>query len=204
MAIDHCDFPKAQAIDCHLDRLKEELAFATSKAGHVEIQFLLDLKKEAIRVKAAAALRKAHDAASEVQGAFQNRLIELFGAHTREPKALSDRYTESLELELMRIVPDAIRLKKQARSSAKNRDYSLADVLSQQSNEASRKQIEKKQEAAKQFFDSKKERMKARHEQEREAVKEKLDRDLETIHHELNVAKKRYKANLCTTTTISA
>jgi hypothetical protein len=195
-AIDDCDFAKVREIDCHCDRLKEELAFAKSKASHVESQFVLDLKKEAIRVKAAAALQKARDEVFKMKAAFQDRLIELYGIHTRELEALADRYRESVELELMRRVPNSIQLKKQAQFSAKNRDYSLADILSQESNEAWKKQIEKKREEMKQLFHSKRERMKARHGQDREAVDAKLERDIEMIQYRFNAKMDRYKASL--------
>jgi hypothetical protein len=185
-----CDFAKARAIDCHLDR---------PKVGHIETQFVLDLKKEALRVKAANALQSARDAVFETQAAFQNRLIALYTAHTQELEALSEQYSEALELELIRIVPEAIQLKKQAQATARLRDYSLADILYHESNETYRQQIEKKKSEVRQLFNKKKDRIEARQNLERHACKDKQERDIEFIQQKFNADMARFRASLSKT-----
>jgi hypothetical protein len=198
-AIGACDFSRVRAIDAHLDRLRDDLAFARKSAGRVEGQFVLDLKREALRVRAAAALQEAREAVFALQAAFQGRLIELHEAHGRALAAFSEQYAAALELELTRIVPDAIQLKRQAQFNARNRDYGIAEALFEESTERQRGQLAKKQEEVKQLFETKRERIECRYQKVVEACRKKQIHDIEGIQQRFDAEIARYRANLVRT-----
>jgi hypothetical protein len=180
-AIADCDFAKARAIDCHLDRLREEIAFTKSTSRKIQVELDLNLKKEEIRLQAATALQETRDQTFAIQKDFQERLIELHHIHSEELVTFAQEYATALELESTRAVPDAVFLKRQAQFNAKHRNYATAEALFEESNQARVDQTERRQNDLKAVFVSRRQRIIARQEGEVALCLEKQHRALEIV-----------------------
>jgi hypothetical protein len=180
-AIADCDFVKARALDCHLDRLKEEHVFTRTSSKQVQLELALNLKKESLRLQAAKDLQEARDRIFTLQRDFQSRLIDLHRIHSDELVAFAQEYATALELESTRAVPDAVYLKRQAQFNAKHRNYVEAEALFEQSKQARIEQTERRQSDLKHVFNLRKGRIVARQEGEVELCLDKQRRELEVI-----------------------
>jgi hypothetical protein len=172
---------KARAIDCFLDRLKEELELTQRSTTQIGNDLKLDLKKEALRVKASQRVQEARDKIFSIQSAFQERLIELHNQHSQELVTFAEQYAAALELESIRIIPDAIYLKRQAQFRARNRDYGAAEALFEESNQARRDQTDTRQAAVRQLFEARRTRIEQKQISEIRACAERQAREIEFI-----------------------
>jgi hypothetical protein len=183
-AVSSCDFMKTRVLDCHIDRLKEELAATQSSSKKIETDLLIDLKKEAVRAKSTELLQAAQERVLGAQSAHQERLLRLRAAHGDELARHGEQYAAALELETTRANPDAEQLRRQAQFSAGCRNYGTADALLAAAARARRGQIARRQLELKKLFDGQRSRIVERHEREIEVSYKRLDRDVQRIKME--------------------
>jgi hypothetical protein len=182
-----------------LDRLKDEISIAQSKSSSSENQFLLDLKKESIRMEATTKLQEAREAIFQVQAGYQTQLIQLHQAHGQESIRFAERYAAALEMELTRVVPEAVYLKRQAQFNARQREYGLAEQLFEQANATTRQHMMKIQERVQRSFEAKRAKIQSRQAQEIAICSEKRTRELELKKQKFADEIARYKASLTKT-----
>ena len=184
VAITECDFAKARAIDCHIDRLKEEIQYTLQNSVDIEKELALDMKREEIRAEAARQLQEVREQIYAVQTSYQKRLMELHRIHSDELVQFAEQYAAALELESTRSCPDALRLQRQAQFNAKQRDYDAAETLFQQSNQVRTEQTAKMQDEVHATFEKRRARMQQRHREEDALCEEKQEREIEVIENE--------------------
>ena len=183
-AITECDFAKARAIDCHIDRLKEEIEYTRKNTTDIENELAFDMKREEIRSEAARQLQNVREEIYAVQNAYQLRLMELHRTHSDELVQFAEQYAAALELESTRSCPDALLLQRQAQFNAKNRDYGAAEYLFEQSNQTRVEKTAKMQDEVQAIFEKRKARIVQRHKEEDALCIEKQEREIEVIENE--------------------
>ena len=201
IAITECDFAKVRAIDCHIDRLKEEIAINKSSTNRLQAELVFDGEKEKIRMQAAKRLQKTREKIFAVQAAYQRRLMELHYIHSDELTKYADDYAASLELEATRVVPEAVYLQRQAQYNAKQRNYGAAAQLFEQSNQARVEKTDKQQEDVKVLYEGRKDRILKRQEEENSMCLAKQDQEIEMIEKEFEKKLAKYKNRIYKTGT---
>jgi hypothetical protein len=180
-AISSCDFGKIRVLDCHIDRLKEEMAATKARSSKIESDLVLDVKRESVRAKAEQKLQEARDSVLALQSAYNERLIQLHTAHGDELALLGERYAKALELAASRGNPVAAHLKFQAQFNAQQRNYEMADGLLEEAEEVRRQHIERNQGEITRVFEEQRSRIVDHHGKEIALCKAKLLRDIRAI-----------------------
>lgn len=201
IAITECDFEKVRAIDCHIDRLKEEIASNKQNSNRIQAELIFDGEKEKIRMKAAKRLQKTREQIFAIQAAYQRRLMELHYTHSDELAKYADDYAASLELEATRIVPEAVYLQRQAQYNAKHRRYGAAAQLFEESNQARIDKTDKQQEEVKNLYESRKDRILKRQEEENSLCLSKQDQEIVLIEKAFEKKLAKYKNTIYKTGT---
>ncbi|KAK8891386.1 hypothetical protein M9Y10_028594 [Tritrichomonas musculus] len=134
-AIENCEFRKAHAIDCHIDRLKEEINDAKGKTEQIQTNLTFDIKKEAVKCEAIKALKETNDMIFNLKAEYQEKLFSLHAKHGETMAQLGDRYATEMELAATRENPETRYLINQAKFNAKSRRYGTAEALYQESNQ---------------------------------------------------------------------
>lgn len=184
MAISECEFAKARAIDCHIDRLKEEIAHTQRNSKRIQNELVYDMKKEEVRMKAAQILQETRDRIFAKQALHQQRLMELHRLHSEELVDFANQFTDALQLETTRIIPDAVYLRRQAQFNAKNRNYAAAEMLIEESNQTRIEKTARNQDEIQNVFEGRKLRILKRHDNDNAMCIEKQEKEIELIEKE--------------------
>lgn len=198
-AIRDCDFAKVRALDCHIDRLKEEIGHLEKGSNMIQRDLAFDLKKEEMRLRASEELQSLQTALFGIRASYQKRLGDLEESHKKEIDELGARYSEALELAAIRSVPESELLTRQAQFSAKMRDYSTAEALLDQSQQTRADSTTGRQDEVHQLFDRRRERIERRQAAEEQGVLEKLEREIEIREKKFELTMVHVKNSLAKT-----
>ncbi|OHT12162.1 hypothetical protein TRFO_18156 [Tritrichomonas foetus] len=173
LAIERCEFAKAKAIDCHTDRLREQIESVKAKTNQIHSNLAFERKKEEVKMEANKALNYASDTIFQIKQEFQERLITLHQKHTDQAEQLAIEYAAELEVAATRSNPESRFLLNQAKFNAKNRNYFAAEQLYNESNQARNVVSEKRQIEVHDKYDTFKVQIEKSHEREVATCKEK-------------------------------
>jgi hypothetical protein len=176
--------------------MKEELKLTQRSTTQIENEFQLDLRKEALRVKASQRIQKAHEEIFALQSAFQERLIELHNLQSQELVTFAEQYAAALELEAIRAIPDAVHLKRQAQLSAKNRNYGAAHALFEESNQTRKDQTDARQAAVRQLFEARRARIEQKQISEIQSCTERNAREVEFVQRRFDSEMEKLRNSL--------
>ena len=180
LAIERCEFQKAKAIDCHTDRLKEQIEMVKAKTDQIHSSLAFDRKKEEVKMEAIKALNFTNDQIFQIKAEFQERIIALHQKHTEQAERLAVEYATELEMETTRSNPESRYLLNQAKFNAKTRNYSTAEALYNESNKTRNDVSEKRQSEVHEKYDTAKLQIEKAHERELKTCKEKEERKIIT------------------------
>lgn len=144
-AIERCEFRKAQLIDCHIDRLKEDISDAKGKTEQIHTYLSFDIKKEAVKCEAIKALKETNDMIFQLKADYQEKLFSLHTKHSDAMAQLGDQYSTELELAATRENPESRYLINQAKFNARSRRYGTAEILFEESNQNRAETSERRQ-----------------------------------------------------------
>ena len=172
-AIERCEFKKAHAIDCHIDRLKEDINDAKGKTEQIHTYLSFDIKKDAVKCEAIKALKETNDMIFQLKADYQEKLFSLHTKHSDAMAQLGDQYATELELAATREVPESRYLIKQAKFNARSRKYGTAEVLYEESNQNRAESSARRQNDVHEKFDRCKKILEKRQEREISILKQK-------------------------------
>lgn len=127
-AIRACDFKQARIIDQQMTQIKRNMAKTRVDDRRRSAEALYEQEKEAIKVAAAVRYSAATSDIFQAKTAFQRGIQQIEQAQREALEWLEQQHAKDLELSQIRVVPEALRLKNMAQTSAVIRDYDAADA----------------------------------------------------------------------------
>lgn len=172
-AIERCEFRKAHAIDCHIDRLKENINDAKGKTEQIQTYLSFDIKKDAVKCQAINALKETNDMIFQLKADYQEKLFSLHSKHSETMAQLGEQYAVELELAATRETPEARYLINQAKFNARSRRYGTAEVLYEESHQNREETSVRRQNDVHEKFERCKEIIEAKQQREIDILKQK-------------------------------
>ncbi|OHS95869.1 hypothetical protein TRFO_10276 [Tritrichomonas foetus] len=172
-AIEDCEFQKAKAIDIHIKRLTAQIQHNNQTKKRIGNELMYESEKEAVRKEASLLFSDAYEEIYAIKAKFQDRMATLHRNHAEQLKRHADSYSCDLELCSTRGVPDAVFLKKEAQSKARNGEFELADSLFQQSKQARAQTIAEREAEVHKIYALKSDQITKKQREENELCKEK-------------------------------
>ncbi|KAK8854407.1 hypothetical protein M9Y10_016969 [Tritrichomonas musculus] len=188
-AIEECDFQKAKSIDVHIKRLTAQIQYNDQTKKRIGNELLYESEKELVKREASKLFSEAYEELYAVKARFQERFSALHKLHAQQLKIHAESYSCDLEICSTRNVPDAMHLKKEAQTMAKNGGFDEADAIFKESRQVLEKVVAEREEEVHKVYALKTEQIQKKQEEENNLCKEK-----ERIA--LNEVVNKYSANI--------
>ena len=192
-AIEECEFQKAKAIDVHIKRLTAQIQHNNQTKKRLGNELSYEAEKEAVRKEASLLYSDAYEEIYRIKAKFQDRMSMLHRNHAEQLRRHAENYSMDLELCSTRGVPDAVYMKKEAQSKAKNGEFELADTLYQQSKQLREQIIAGREDEVHKVYAMKGDQITKKQKDENELCKEKERVELNEIvkKYDIEIAKLR-------------
>lgn len=198
-AIRASDFAKVRALDCHVERMKEEIHDIEVSSQNIKNSLSLDLRIEEVKLKASTLMLEKRRAIFHQQTLCQEELAKLNSVHEDEFNRYRERYTDMLELEAIRRVPESELLTKQAQFNARVKRHRVAQELADESEHVRAVTELRRQEDVQDVFDNRRMRIEARHASEEKAIIAKFGHRIKCIEKKFELSLGAVKNSLAKT-----
>lgn len=162
-AIDTCQFSRAQAIDVHIERLRERIEATKHSTNQIQNVLKFELKKEEIQFEAIQKQTMYRENIFAIRKEFQERQKILHQNHANALIQMADEYSASLELESIRTNPMSEDLVRQAKLHAQAKHYAYAESLFNESRALREESAMKRQDEVEKAFNGRKAQLDKKH-----------------------------------------
>lgn len=188
-AIEDCDFQKAKSIDIHIKRLTAQIKYNDQTKKRIGNELLYESEKESVKKDASKLFSDAYEELYAVKAKFQERFSALHKLHAQQLKNHAEAYSCDLEICSTRGVPDAMYLKKEAQTVARNGEFDQADAIFKESKQLLEKVVAEREDGVHKVYALKTEQIQKKQQEENNLCKEKE-------RAALNEVVQRYNANI--------
>lgn len=195
-AITSCNFPKAQALDCHIAKMKEQIKASENATNTCNAELEYQVSKEKARLEALRIYQFYQSELYAKKAIFQDRMKQMIETHQRQKEEFAEKYAKNMELTQSRTVVESNYLLRQAQFNARNKNYNDAEFLYQQSSHIRKSVTERKESELIQTYDMLQEQLYSKQENEMEICKKKEIAAIEEMHTLYNKDMQRIKLSL--------